>query len=128
VERGTIGLRSAQGGLNSRVHAIRDGQGRPLMMLLSEGQVIDFKGAASMMDALRRANTLRGDRGQDDDWLRQALSDRGLRPCFRSMTDRSVNIPRDALLYRKRRKNEVMLARLRANAVHYVSNDGFCCV
>src|ERR1700730_9201335 len=49
--------------------AICDGQGRPLIMLLSEGQMSDYKGAALMIDALPRAKALLGDRGYDADWL-----------------------------------------------------------
>ena len=33
-----------RGGLNSKLHAVCDGQGRPLVMLLSEGQMSDYKG------------------------------------------------------------------------------------
>ncbi len=32
-----------KGGLNSKLHAVCDGQGRPLIMLLSEGQMSDYK-------------------------------------------------------------------------------------
>jgi len=31
-----------KGGLNSKLHAVCDGQGRPLVMLLSEGQMSDY--------------------------------------------------------------------------------------
>ncbi len=41
-----------KGGLNSKLHAVCDGQGRPVIMLLSEGQMSDYKGAALMIDAL----------------------------------------------------------------------------
>ena len=41
-----------KGGLNSKLHAVCDGKGRPLVMLLSEGQMSDYKGAALMLDAL----------------------------------------------------------------------------
>jgi hypothetical protein len=34
-----------KGGLNSMLHAVRDGEGRPLVMLLSEDQMSDYKGA-----------------------------------------------------------------------------------
>ena len=37
---------------NSKLDAVRDGQGRPLVMLLSEGQMSDDKGAVLMLDAL----------------------------------------------------------------------------
>jgi len=48
--------------LNSKLHAVCDGKGRPLDMLLSEGQMSDYKGAALMLDVLPSAKTLLGDR------------------------------------------------------------------
>ena len=33
-----------KGGLNSKLHAVCDGRGRPLVMLLSEGQMSDYRG------------------------------------------------------------------------------------
>src|ERR1700748_2336175 len=44
-----------KGGLNSKLHAVCDGKGRPLVMLLSEGQMSDYKGAALMLHALPTA-------------------------------------------------------------------------
>ncbi len=44
-----------KGGLNSKLHAVCDGKGRPLVMLLSEGQMSDFRGAALMLPAMPRA-------------------------------------------------------------------------
>ena len=43
-----------KGGLNSKLHAVCDGQGRPLIMLLSEGQMSDYKGAALMLERCPR--------------------------------------------------------------------------
>jgi transposase len=60
--------------LNSKLHAVCDGRGRPLIMLLSEGQMSDFKGAASMLAALPRARELLGDKGYDADWFRWTKS------------------------------------------------------
>ncbi len=37
--------------MNSKLHAVCDGEGRPIVMLLSEGQMSDYKGAALMIDA-----------------------------------------------------------------------------
>ena len=42
-------------------------------MLLSEGQMGDYKGAALMLDALPRAKAMIGDKGYDADWFRNAL-------------------------------------------------------
>ena len=82
-------------------------------MLLSEGQMSDYKGAALMLDALPRAEALLGDRGYDADWLRQALADRGIIACIPSKTNRKVPIPHDADLYRRRHKIEIMFGRLK---------------
>lgn len=53
-------------------------------MLLSEGQMSDYKGAALMIDALPRAKALLADRGYDADWFRAALTERGITPCIPS--------------------------------------------
>jgi len=41
--------------LNSKLHVVCDGKGRPLVMLLSEGQMSDYKGAVLLFDALPQA-------------------------------------------------------------------------
>ena len=82
-------------------------------MLLSEGQMSDYKGAALMLDALPKARTLIGDRGYDADWFRQALAARGTEPCIPSKTNRRVTIPHDTTLYRQRHKIEIMFGRLK---------------
>lgn len=38
--------------MNSKLHAACDGEGRPVVMLLSEGQMSDHKGARLMLGAL----------------------------------------------------------------------------
>ena len=75
-------------------------------MLLSEGQVSDLKGAALMLPAVPKARELLGDKGYDADWLRAALADRGLQPCFPATSNRKVQIPHDRNLYRRRHKIE----------------------
>ena len=62
-------------------------------MLLSEGQMSDYKGAALMLDALPRAKALLGDRGYDADWFRDALAERGITPCIPSKTNRKNTDP-----------------------------------
>jgi transposase len=95
------------------LHAVCDGQGRPLVLLLSEGQMSDYKGAALMLDALPPATALIGDRGYDADWFRAALAQRGIAPCIPSKTNRITPIPHDAMLYRQRHKIEIMFGRLK---------------
>ena len=54
-------------------------------MLLSEGQMSDYKGAALMIDALPQAKAMLGDRGYDADWFRAALAERGITACIPSI-------------------------------------------
>ena len=82
-------------------------------MLLSEGQMSDYKGAALMIDALPRAKALLGDRGYDAGWFRAALADREIIACIPSKTNRKLPIPHDATLYRQRHKIEIMFGRLK---------------
>jgi transposase len=82
-------------------------------MLLSEGQMSDYKGAALMIDALPRAKALLADRGYDADWFRAALTERGITPCSPSKVNRKVPIPHDAVLYRQRHRIENMFGKLK---------------
>ena len=115
VKKGAVPRRigRTKGGLNSKLHAVCDGKGRPLVMLLSEGQMSDYKGAALMLDALPRAKALLGDRGYDADWFRKALAERNITACIPSKRNRKVPIPHDAMLYRQRHKIENMFGRLK---------------
>ena len=71
-----------KGGLNSKLHVVCDGAGKLLVMLLSEGQMSDHKGARFMLDALPPASALIADRGYDSNWFWQALTARGVEPCI----------------------------------------------
>jgi len=62
------------------LHAVCDGQGRPLLLLLTEGQMSDHRGAAMMLPALPAARELLADRGYDSSRFRAALLERGIVP------------------------------------------------
>jgi transposase len=99
--------------LNSKLHAVCDGQGRPLVLLLSEGQMSDHKGARLIVDALPPARQLIADRGYDSDWFRAVLADKGIAPCIPSTKSRKAPLPYDAALYKQRHKIENMFGRLK---------------
>ena len=99
--------------MNSKLHAVCDGEGRPLVMLLSEGQMSDYKGAALMLDAIPPAKTLLGDRGYDANWFRNALAERGIAACIPSKANRKIPIDHDRALYRQRHRIENMFGRLK---------------
>jgi IS5 family transposase len=85
--------------LNSKLHAVCDGEGRPLILLLSEGQMSDHKGARLVLDALPPASSLIADRGYDSAWFRQELTARGIEPCLPSSKSRKVPFAYDKALY-----------------------------
>jgi transposase len=99
--------------LNSKLHAVCDGKGRPLILLLSEGQMSDFGGAALMIDAFPAAKALLCDTGYDADWFRDALADHKIEACIPSKSHRKIHIPHDTGRYRQRHKIEIMLGRLK---------------
>ncbi len=90
-----------------------DGQGKPLILLLSEGQMSDYKGAALMVEALPKASMMIADRGYDANWFRAALAQRGIAACIPSKINRKVQIAHDPLIYRQRHKIENMFGRLK---------------
>jgi transposase len=82
-------------------------------MLLSEGQMSDYKGAALMLTALPKAKELLGDKGYDADWFCQALAARGITACIPSKSNRKKPIEHDRTLYRQRHKIENMFGRIK---------------
>ena len=99
--------------MNSKLHAVCDGEGKPLVLLLSEGQMSDHKGARLILHALPPAKVLLADRGYDSNWFRTALAKRGCEPCIPSTKSRKIALPYDKELYKQRHKIENMFARLK---------------
>ena len=99
--------------MNSKLHAVCDQDGKPLILLLSEGQTSDYKGARHMLCALPSARYMLADRGYDADWFRQALRDKGIAPCIPPKKNRKHQILFDKTLYKQRHKIEIMFGRLK---------------
>lgn len=71
-----------KGGLNSKLHTVCDGDGRPARLLLTKGQQSDHKGAATLRPDLPSSSELLGDKGYDSDAYRSALIERGIAPLY----------------------------------------------
>ena len=82
-------------------------------MLLTAGQVSDYKGAAELLDDLPDAKELLADRGYDANWFRQALQERGISPCIPPKRNRKEQIDYDKNLYKQRHKIEIMFGRIK---------------
>ncbi len=82
-------------------------------MLLSEGQMSDYKGAALLLPALPNAKEMLADKGYDADWFRKALADRNIAACIPPRSNRRDPPDYDRTLYRQRHKIENMFGRLK---------------
>ena len=74
----------SRGGLTTKIHALVDGQGRALKILLSAGNVADIKMAPALVADLRREDcaALVADKGYDSDALRALLVEADIFPCL----------------------------------------------
>lgn len=99
--------------MNSKLHAVCDAEGKPIILLLSEGQMSDHRGARFILDTLPKAASLIADRGYDSNWFRKALIDKGIAPCIPPTRSRKLPIAYDKTLYRQRHRIENMFGRLK---------------
>ena len=84
-----------------------------MILLLTEGQVSDYRGAATVLPALPEADRLIADRGYDSDWFREALAEQDIEPCIPGRNNRKEPIDYDKGLYKRRNLIERMFGRLK---------------
>lgn len=102
-----------KGGLNSELHAVTNGEGKPIMLMLSEGQMSDHTGAKLLYPHLPAAELLIADKVYDSDEFRAALAAKGIKPCIPPNRNRLDDIRYDKGLYRTRGRIEIMFGRLK---------------
>jgi transposase len=112
----------SRGGLTTKIHALVDANGLPVVLKLTEGQAHDGKSAQDMMGTLGKGQILMADRAYDSDALRTTMADRGAWANIRPMPNR-VNVPAfSPYLYRHRNQVERFFNKLkhfRAIATRY---------
>ncbi|WP_461343855.1 IS5 family transposase [Brevundimonas sp. GN22] len=115
VKKGACGrlIGRTKGGMNTKLHAVTDANGRPISLFMTAGQVSDYIGAAAMLDSLPRAQWLRGDRRYDADWFRDALQAKGITPCIPGRKSRTEPIRYDKRRYKRRNRIEILFGRLK---------------
>jgi transposase len=87
-----------QGGLNAKLAAVCDGHGRPVVMMLSAGQMNDQQGATILHPLLPPALVLIADRGDDSKPFRAARAERGITACIPPKQNRKQPIAYDTAL------------------------------
>jgi transposase len=99
--------------MNTKLHAVTDADGRPIRFFMTAGQVSDYTGAAALLSSLPAADWLLADRGYDADWFREALKDKGTKPCIPGRKSRGKPISHDKRRYKRRNRIEIMIGRLK---------------
>ena len=116
----------SRGGLTTKIHAIVDACGLPILLKLTEGQAHDGRSAEDMLGSVGRGDILLADRAYDSNALRETLAARGARANVRAMPQR-LNPPSfSKRLYRKRNLVERFFNKLkqfRAIATRYDKRD-----
>ncbi len=99
--------------MNTKLHAVTDAAGRPIRFFMTAGQVSDYTGARALVSSLPSVDWLLGDRGYDADWVREALTEKGIIPCIPGRKSRGKPVKHDKRRYRKRNRIEIMFGRLK---------------
>ena len=78
----------SKGGLTTRIHALVDANGLPILLKITPGQAHDGRSAADMFDSLSKGDVLLADRAYDSDALRAEMAERGVWANVRAMPQR----------------------------------------
>lgn len=116
----------SRGGLTTKIHALVDANGLPILLKLTEGQAHDGRSAADMLAGIGDGQILLADRGYDSDALRHTLKERGAWANVKPMPNRK-NIPAfSQFLYRYRNLVERFFNKIkhfRAVATRFEKHD-----
>lgn len=113
LEEDLRGIGHTAGGWTSKIHTVADMRGRPLLLLVTGGNVSDYDGADYLADYFPKAEHFLGDRGYDANWLRARLEKMGTEPCIKPRKNRKKKIDYDTELYKKRHRVENCFNRLK---------------
>lgn len=66
-------LGRSRGGLTTKIHAVTDGKGLPIKIVITPGNAHDLMAASELINDLRPGGMLLADRAYDAEWLRASL-------------------------------------------------------
>ncbi len=103
----------SRGGLTTKIHALVDANGLPILLKLTEDQAHDGRSAADMLDDIGEGQILLADRAYDSDSLRRTLTERRAWANVKPMPNRR-NIPVfSQFLYRYRNLVERLFSKIK---------------
>lgn len=103
----------SRGGRNSKLHALTDGEGRPLRFLLTGGQVADCRAADALLDDLAAGTIVLADKAYDSNAIRDLIERQGAVPNIPSKANRRWKSCFSKTLYKGRNAVERMFCRLK---------------
>lgn len=112
----------SRGGLTTKIHALVDANGLPILLKITPGQANDGRSATDMFDSLGVGDVLLADRAYDSDALRTAMEERGVRANIKPMPGRVRHPTFSAPLYKLRNAVERFFSKIkhyRAIATRY---------
>jgi transposase len=112
----------SRGGLTTKIHALVDANGLPILLKITPGQANDGRSAANMFDSLGAGDVLLADRAYDSDALREAMGKRGVTANIKPMPNRARHPTFSGSLYKLRNAVERFFSKIkhyRAIATRY---------
>ena len=103
----------SRGGRNSKLHALTDGEGRPLRFLLTGGNVADCRAADVLLDDLAPCTIVLADKAYDTNAIRDLIERQGAVPNIPSKSNRRWKSCFSPTLYKGRNAVERMFCRLK---------------
>ena len=103
----------SRGGLTTKIHALVDARGLPIVLKLTPGQAHDGRSAADMLETLGKGDVLLADRAYDSDALRLEMKARGAWANIKPMPGRKQRPAFSAFLYRYRNLVERFFSKLK---------------
>lgn len=97
----------------TKIHALSDGQGRPLAFLLTAGQAADCQAAEALLRRLPPDALVMADRAYDTDAVRDQIQAQGAVPNIPAKRTRRWKHCFSPVLYRSRNAIERMFGRLK---------------
>ena len=103
----------SRGGRTTKIHALTDGECRPIAFLLTGGQVADCTAGSLLLEQMPPSPILLGDKGYDSNAIRRQVEGRGAMPNIPPKVTRRWKNCFSPFLYRDRNAIERMFGRIK---------------
>lgn len=95
----------SRGGLTTKIHTLTDAEGRPLRVILTDGEAHDVTTADDLLGGLPAGGVI-ADKAYDTNALREIIEQADTEVIIPSKRNRKVQIPQDAQAYKLRNRIE----------------------